>query len=284
MARPIKRGIDYFPVDVDISEDPAVAYLEAVHGLVGYAVYLKLLALIYRGDGYYTSWDERDRIVFARSAHLAVEEIDSIVATATEVGLFDEGLLVAEGVLTSRGIQARFREITRKRKAAEIDPRIDMLDESSEFIPSFCGGNSEVSTQRKGKGKERKAVSRTCPDSASGAGGYSPGTQTQLTITNEDRQNLIDEFGSENAEILLEDVRLESMNGLDVRSWYALARRWGLHRVRQGQMRPPSRTRPKCTNPDCIDGWVLDGSDDCARSCPECGQSAPSRNIEKEST
>ena len=33
MARPLKEGLDYFPLDVDVDQDDKVAIIEGMHGV-----------------------------------------------------------------------------------------------------------------------------------------------------------------------------------------------------------------------------------------------------------
>lgn len=51
MARPQKKGVDYFPHDSDMSSDTKIEMLELKFGLTGYAVYNKLLELTYKTGG-----------------------------------------------------------------------------------------------------------------------------------------------------------------------------------------------------------------------------------------
>ena len=44
MARPVKEGVDYFPLDVAM--DTKVELLEAQFGLKGFAVFVKLLQIL----------------------------------------------------------------------------------------------------------------------------------------------------------------------------------------------------------------------------------------------
>lgn len=48
MARPKKIGLEYFPLDCQM--DDKVEILEAVHGLEGFAVYVKFLQAIYQTE------------------------------------------------------------------------------------------------------------------------------------------------------------------------------------------------------------------------------------------
>ena len=43
MARPVKEGLEYFPLDCDIDQDDKVALIEAQHGIKGFGVVIKLL-------------------------------------------------------------------------------------------------------------------------------------------------------------------------------------------------------------------------------------------------
>ena len=49
MARPIKDGVDYFPLDVNL--DMKFRLLEAKHGIVGFGIIIKLFQRIYADNG-----------------------------------------------------------------------------------------------------------------------------------------------------------------------------------------------------------------------------------------
>lgn len=55
MARPLKEGLDYFPIDVDMAADEKVEFIEAKYGPAGFATIIHLLSAIYR-QGYYIKW------------------------------------------------------------------------------------------------------------------------------------------------------------------------------------------------------------------------------------
>ena len=65
MARKGKVGIDYFSHDVDMLQDKKIKIIKAKHGLVGYAVYLRLLEELYRENGYYLQIVEDFNILFS---------------------------------------------------------------------------------------------------------------------------------------------------------------------------------------------------------------------------
>ena len=65
MSRPIKQGLDYFPMDVDLDEK--FELLEAKHGLLGFAVIIKLFQRIYR-EGYFLKWNEETALYLVRES------------------------------------------------------------------------------------------------------------------------------------------------------------------------------------------------------------------------
>ncbi len=112
MARPQKVGLEYFPLDVDLFEDPKAEKITAEFGLVGDAILVRLLCRIYR-EGYCTAFDED----VARSIALKVGErelyatVIEVVEKLLQIGFFHDGLYRAYGILTSRGIQKRYERI-----------------------------------------------------------------------------------------------------------------------------------------------------------------------------
>lgn len=61
MARPIKPGLEYFSLDVDIFEDDKIFDLQNEYGPLGEVIYLRLLCLIYK-NGYYYRFDSLDKL------------------------------------------------------------------------------------------------------------------------------------------------------------------------------------------------------------------------------
>ncbi len=63
MARPLKIGLDYFPLDV--SFDDNIELLEAEEGLEGFAILIKLWQKIY-SNGYYIEWNDDCLLLFCK--------------------------------------------------------------------------------------------------------------------------------------------------------------------------------------------------------------------------
>lgn len=168
MARPKKIGLEYFPLDCQM--DDKVEMLEAEHGLVGFAVYLKLLQHIYQTEN-----AELDMsIVFrwktlGKQLEMTVETLQAHVETMFAVGLFDRQAFTDRQVLTSNGIQKRrvkvagLREKDRSRKA----------DGDSVDSPEFSAGKpteNEGKGKGKGKGKTTNVVQKeTLTETGEGA-------------------------------------------------------------------------------------------------------------------
>jgi len=97
MARKGKVGIDYFSHDVDMLHDRKVKILKAKHGLLGYAVYLRLLEELYRDKGYYLQVDEDFNILFSDDNNLDYNVYILILNECIEKGLFNQSLYKSMG-------------------------------------------------------------------------------------------------------------------------------------------------------------------------------------------
>ena len=126
-----KEGIEYFPLNCRLDEK--FELIEAEFGLKGFAVIVKLLQRIYGEHGYYCEWNEDIALLFARqvlSCSGANNLIASIVAASVRRGIFDQTLFDKYGILTSRGIQKRYLEITYKRKKVEMKKAYLLLSDA----------------------------------------------------------------------------------------------------------------------------------------------------------
>ena len=126
-----KEGIEYFPLNCRLDEK--FELIEAEFGLKGFAVIVKLLQRIYGEHGYYCEWNEDIALLFARqvlSCSGANNLIASIVAASVRRGIFDQTLFDQYGILTSRGIQKRYLEITYKRKKVEMEKAYLLLSDA----------------------------------------------------------------------------------------------------------------------------------------------------------
>ena len=134
MARPIKTKIDYFPIDC--CDDSRMKLVELKHGLVAYAVYVKLLQKIYGNKGYYMNWDEDILLLFSGEYNLSVEKVDSIVTDMLGRGIFNKELFEKYGILTSSEIQEQYLFVIAKRKNKELDERFRLINSEETAVNS----------------------------------------------------------------------------------------------------------------------------------------------------
>jgi len=119
MARPQKQGLDYFPLDVDMDQDDKIQLIEAEHGLVGFAIVIKLLMKIYK-EGYFYHWTEKEQLIFSKRVNADINQVNAVINSCIKWGLFDKNLFEKHNILTSKGIQRRYLEAISRRKKVTI--------------------------------------------------------------------------------------------------------------------------------------------------------------------
>lgn len=131
MARPRKKGLAYYPKDVDFYQDEKIFELSIRYGPVGVTTYEVLLCMVYR-EGYYLELTPERAALHVvhtvggewyrqeRTKKTATEYAAEIIRSCGEIGLFDAELM-ERGILTSRGIQRRYEAVTSKRRADHTD-------------------------------------------------------------------------------------------------------------------------------------------------------------------
>lgn len=128
MARPTKVGLDYFPVDTDMDYDDKIALVEADHGVSGFGIVIKLLMKIY-SEGYFYKWGEVEQKLFMRRVNVDINLLIEVVNDCIKWSMFNKDIFENYGVLTSRGIQRRYFEATRRRKEVEVQSKYLLLSE-----------------------------------------------------------------------------------------------------------------------------------------------------------
>ena len=129
----MKKGLDFFPLDVDFFDDEKVQFVSARFGIKGEVCAIRLLTRIYR-NGYFIKWDEDSAYLFSKVAGKEFSPClaNEIVHELVKRGFFNQSLFDSFGILTSRGIQDRFLKACIRRKDVEVDARYLLVD-SSEF-------------------------------------------------------------------------------------------------------------------------------------------------------
>ncbi len=124
MARPLKKGLDYFPLDVDFYRDIKVRKLMRSNGGgKAIAVYTLLLCNIYE-SGYYMLWDKDSPFMLSDALGFDEGYVNEVTKYCVSVGLFDKELFDTHRVLTSRSIQSRYFAAKRKSKGVLAMPYV----------------------------------------------------------------------------------------------------------------------------------------------------------------
>ena len=133
MARPEKPGVDYFPLDT--TWETNMKLVKARFKLTGVGCIVELWKEVYR-QGYAMTWDPDTQLLFASENGIEIEQLQAIVAFAADRGIFDARMLQNQGLLTSHGIQKRWKRIVKEsgRKTTQIPDYLD-LTTSEEFPP-----------------------------------------------------------------------------------------------------------------------------------------------------
>ena len=192
MARPTKKGLDYFPFDVGFFEDIKIKRLKSRYGTDGICLYLYLLTQIY-SEGYYIVIKNEEDFFDDINDTLLIEEgkARQIIKYCSDRSMIVEIIPGGIGspkaqnvpvqrvkVLTAAGIQIRYAEAMKKRKKsiselkgeywlltekeeAEIDtfyksqPFLN-YDEINESFSANNSDNSEINSTNKNKLNETK--------------------------------------------------------------------------------------------------------------------------------
>ena len=121
MARPSKIGLDYFPFDVDMFDDEKVIPISSEFGAKGECVVVRVLCAIYR-NGYFAEWSDAFKFKIAKQASVSASLVASVISGLVKWGFFNESLFSSVGIITSKGIQRRWKEATRRRVSkGELD-------------------------------------------------------------------------------------------------------------------------------------------------------------------
>lgn len=153
-GRPIKQGVDYFPLSVSLFSDVKIRKILRSCGPNSVSVIICLLCNIYRENGYYILWDEDLPFFIADEVGVSEGCVKEIILKAIQVGFFDVEKHSAYGILTSYGIQKRFFEITKRRNETGI--KQEYLINADNNSINVCNNSINVCNNGQSKVKERK--------------------------------------------------------------------------------------------------------------------------------
>lgn len=142
MARPTKKGLCYFPLDVAFRKDEKIIKLQFQHGAVGVYIYILILCLIYE-QGYYLEMSIDDLAILlmkeinGKKQFVSLNKIQQVIHYCVWCDLFDESL-VRDNVITAVSIQKQYLMSTKRRADSVID-KYNLLGDKK-----FCTENSSL--------------------------------------------------------------------------------------------------------------------------------------------
>ena len=158
MGRNKKNGLDYFPFDIDLFQDIRIRKLIKYQSGKAVTVYTLLLCIIYK-DGYYMRWDKELPFIISEQTGFEEAYILEVINSCLKLGLFHNELYVSDGILTSKGIQERYKKICDLcRRNSEIS-EFSLISSEEKIISSEEKPiNSAKSTQSNSKVKKKKEL------------------------------------------------------------------------------------------------------------------------------
>ncbi|AYJ45921.1 DUF4373 domain-containing protein [Enterococcus casseliflavus] len=202
MARPTKKGLDYFPLDVDFLSDLKIRRIIKACGKEAVHILVALLANIYRDEGYYVLWD--DDLAFLVADEVGTKEgtVEELVRKAVQVKFFDKDIFDKYSVLTSKGIQNRYILATKERKKVELEFKYLLTNEVNRSNISINGRGNPVNQGNNQQSKVKESKEKEIKEDATAGESASLETFQKLwlfpnVVQVEDLLNLVDIYGDE---------------------------------------------------------------------------------------
>ena len=162
MSRGTKIGLDYFPVDTQFEDK--VKLIEAKHGLKGLGILIKLYQKIYGIKGYFIEWENDNKLLFSRDINVDIKELNVVINDCLGWEVFNEEIYREYRLLTSHGIQIRYKEATWRRKKVEIIEEINLLEDDERndnmINVNIKKQNVNINTQIEGENVDKKKQSK----------------------------------------------------------------------------------------------------------------------------
>ena len=132
MARPIKEGLDYFTLDCHF--DDKVELVIAEFGMTGLGILIRLFQKIYSDNGYYCRWNDDVALLFSQKNGLGGNVVSEVISACLRRGVFDRGKYEYCSILTSKGIQERYLEASKRRTSLNFKNDYLLIDIPSNQI------------------------------------------------------------------------------------------------------------------------------------------------------
>jgi hypothetical protein len=161
MARTIKRGLDYFPFDVDFFQDIRIRKLIKYQGGKAVTVYALLLCTIYK-NGYYAEWDKELPFIISEQSGYTEAYIQEVIDCCLNIGLLSKVMCESDKVLTSKGIQERYRRICSSSRRNSVIAEYNLIPAEEKTENSQSPQKSTEKSPQQQKPKEAKPSPTLC--------------------------------------------------------------------------------------------------------------------------
>lgn len=163
MARPVKQGLEYFSFDVGFFSDVKIRKISRACGPTSTSILICLLCNIYQDKGYYIQYDEDLSFVVADTIGTTEGAVEEVIKKAIQVGFFDKELFEKHKIITSNGIQNRFKSAVIRREKIEYVDDYLVSDCKNEVIANKNEVTDNKSTQSKVKGNRNSNITPLPP-------------------------------------------------------------------------------------------------------------------------
>lgn len=161
MARPVKEGVEYFPLDVNFYRNRKLRRVIKAQGEKSIGIWVVVLAMIYEDKGYYVTFDENMCFDIADICGVTEGAIMEFVKAAIQAELFNSFMFDSFNILTSKGIQEQYAEIIKKSKRKnEIEDKYRVSSNNEVVSPEETPENPEENTQNEEESTQRKRKKR----------------------------------------------------------------------------------------------------------------------------
>ena len=135
MPRPMKKGLTYFALDVDIFEDDKIFDLQNEYGPLGEVIYVRLLCFVYK-NGYYYRFESLDKLAAMLMRSIGnrwakdKKTVKEVILYLAKINLFSSELML-RNVITSRSIQERYLIAVGRRRSKIAE--YCLIEKNSDF-------------------------------------------------------------------------------------------------------------------------------------------------------
>lgn len=175
--------------------DDKFKFIEIKYNLEGFAIVIKLMQRIY-SLGYWCKWGEDELLLFSDEIKTNSDLVQNVVNECLDRGIFDKQLHDDYGILTSKGVQKRYKEIVRRRKDVEVTEEYTLDDGilrvNDNIKPSQRQHNDGKSTQSKVKETKVKETKKRHLDF--------------VLLSDTEYNRLIEDYGKQIVDSKIEDL------------------------------------------------------------------------------